>query len=179
MAQIEANASNHKDEANRVVVGQIGRPYGVQGWMKVNSFTDPDYNIMEYNPWWIEIRGQWQQLSGCQIREHGNAILLHIESCNSPEEARRYTNAKIAVAREQFGALDDGEFYWSDLEGLTVVNQNGVELGIVDYLFETGSNDVIVVKGERELLIPFLYGDVVTEVDLAAKVMRVRWDSEF
>lgn len=179
MAQSEATTSRLKDEANHVVVGQIGKPYGVQGWMKVHSFTEPYTNLLDYEPWFIEQRGQWHELTGIKVQEHGNAILLHIEGCDSPEDARRYTNAKIAVVRELFSALDDDEFYWNDLAGLTVINQDDVTLGTVDYIFETGSNDVLVVKGEREHLVPFLYGEVILKVDLTQKVIRVQWDPEF
>ena len=72
-----------------------------------------------------------------------------------------------------------GELYWSDLEGLRVRTVEGRELGTVSHLFETGANDVIVVKGDRERLIPFLRDSVVREVDLAAGTMIVDWDPDF
>jgi 16S rRNA processing protein RimM len=73
----------------------------------------------------------------------------------------------------------EGEYYWTDLIGLTVINREGVTLGQVDHLLETGANDVLVVKGERERLIPFLLELVVLEVDLAQRMLRVDWEEDF
>jgi 16S rRNA processing protein RimM len=85
----------------------------------------------------------------------------------------------IAVQREQLPALESGEYYWTDLQGLRVVNLEGVELGVVSHLFETGANDVLVVRGERERLIPYTTGEAIQEVDLDHGQITVDWDPEF
>ena len=84
----------------------------------------------------------------------------------------------IAVYKSQLPALERGAFYWAQLEGLKVVNIQGVELGKVRNLFETGANDVMVVLGDRERLIPFVRS-VVQKVDLAAGALIVDWDADF
>jgi 16S rRNA processing protein RimM len=75
--------------------------------------------------------------------------------------------------------LHEGEYYWNDLQGLRVENLDGVELGRISYVFETGANDVIVVKGRREYLIPFTWGNAVRRVDLEKGLMIVDWDPDF
>ena len=84
----------------------------------------------------------------------------------------------IAITRAQLPALPKNEYYWSDLEGLTVINQAGVVLGKVIYLIATGSNDVLVIKGDKELAIPYLQDEVITQVDLENGVIHVNWDGE-
>lgn len=162
-----------------VIVGQIGKPYGIKGWMWVYSFTEPYTNLLAYEPWQIQVRGETLALTGLEIEERKGAYLVHIPGCDTPEDARRYTNLKITVDREVLTPLAEDEFFWSDLENLTVINQDEVVLGKVDHVFETGSNEVLVVKGDRERLIPFLFGQVILKVDLKGQVIRVNWDPEF
>ena len=88
-------------------------------------------------------------------------------------------DCEIAVPREQLPELAENEYYWSDLQGLTVVNLDGIELGEVSHLFETGANPVVVVKGERERLIPYIWGQAIRDVDLQAGRMIVDWDPDF
>jgi len=85
----------------------------------------------------------------------------------------------MAVDRERLPETQAGEVYWTDLEGLRVETVDGRELGRISHLFETGANDVMVVVGERERLIPYLPGEVIKETDLEGGVMRVDWDPEF
>ncbi len=163
-----------------VVVGCLGSPYGVHGWLKLYSYTQPIDNILNYPQWYLQTETGWQLITSVetQTQPHGKYIRVKIAGCDSPEQARLYTNALIAVTRDQLPELADGEYYWSDLEGLSVVNTRGVALGQVDHLFSTGANDVMVVKGERERLLPYIK-NVVLEVDLVQKKMVVEWDEDF
>ena len=106
------------------------------------------------------------------------ALPNHFEK-NDRDQAEALAGAIIAIQREQLPELEDAEFYWADLIGLAVQTQEGVELGHVDHLFETGSNDVVVVKGDRERLIPFVMDQVIQSVDLESRLMVVDWDPEF
>ncbi len=163
----------------RVVIGRISGFYGVHGWVKVFSYTTPITNILNYWPWQLCLHGQWQTVSVCEGQAHGKGIIARLEAIQDRNEAARLLGAEIAVDREQLPPTSKGEYYWADLVGLTVQNCEGVILGQVDYLFETGANDVLVVKGERERLIPFLLEQVVLEVDLAQRVLWVDWDEDF
>lgn len=162
-----------------VVIGRLGSPYGVRGWIKLFSFTEPVDNILRYPHWFIEDKAAgWLPIQPAETQVSSNHIRVKFAGCDSPEQARLYTQLQIAVTRDQLPALESGEYYWSDLEGLKVINQQGVELGYVQHLFSTGANDVMVVKGERERLLPYIK-DVVLKVDLVQKQVLVDWDADF
>lgn len=125
-------------------------------------------------------KDQWKKISILEIRPQGKNFIALFEGYEDRETAARLTNLEIGVSREELPPLENGEYYWTDLVGLTVITELGVTLGIVDRLLETGSNDVLVVKGElREHLIPYIPDDYVLEIDLESKIMRVAWDPEF
>lgn len=161
---------------NYIVVGKIGSTYGIKGWLKIISFTDPIAGILDYSALYIEDKESWKPIKIDDGRLHGKGIVVHFPDFNTPEEARLITGKKIAITRDQLPALEQQEYYWSDLEGLTVINYTGEELGTINYLMETGSNDVLVVKGKKEIAIPYLMGEVILDVDLEARVMHVKWD---
>jgi 16S rRNA processing protein RimM len=164
-------------DVDYIVIGKVGSTYGVQGWMKIVSFTDAVTDIMNYNPWYLEENKTWKQMKiDGTPRMHGKGIVAKFAGFDSPETARVLTGKKIAIQRTQLAKLNQNEYYWSDLEGLTVINQDGKVFGKIIYIMETGSNDVLVVKGDKEHAIPYLLGDVVTSVDLVNKVMHVVWE---
>ncbi len=163
-----------KDEY--VVVGKVGTPYGIKGWLKIVSFTESKADILEYNPWYLADGHHWKLTQVETGRVHGKGIVAKLAGLNNPEQARLLTGKNIAVMRSVLPTLKKNEYYWSDLEGLTVINQHGETLGKVTYLIATGSNDVLVIKGDKEYGIPYLPGDVVTSIDLKNKVMHVKWE---
>lgn len=172
----------HKPQKTKekfVIVGKLGKTHGINGWLKLHSNTAPAKNILNYKPLFWETKSGWQQITTDGIKPHGKGFLIHIEGIDSPEAAKKYTGRKIAILRQQLPKLAADEYYWIDLEGLTVINQNDVELGVIDHLLETGANDVMVVIGKKKLLIPFVRDKVIVDIDLNAKIMRVNWDEDF
>lgn len=170
---------NEGDGSERLVaLGRISGLHGVQGWVKVFSDTRPRENILRYSPWYLQREGRWEARRLLNGRNQGKTLVAHLEGCNDRETARQLMGATIAVRRAQ---LESGEqdYYWTDLEGLRVVTETGEELGVVDHLIETGSNDVLVVKGDRERLIPWLPEQVIRSVDLEQGRLVVDWDPEF
>jgi len=165
---------NHK----KITIGRFGSTFGIQGWIKIISFTDPVENIINLAPLFIKKNNDWQQLYLKDIKKHGKNIIAKINDVNDPETAAMYTNLDIAIEHEQLPKLAKNEYYWSDLEGLNVINKEGQELGQVDHLFATGSNDVLVVKNDHERLIPYI-DDVVLKIDIENKLITVDWDPEF
>jgi 16S rRNA processing protein RimM len=161
------------------MLGRINGLYGIRGWLKVYSYTSPITNIFNYSPWQLCLHGQWQTVSVCEKKTHGKGIIVRLESIHDRNEAARLLGADIAVYRSQLPTAPEDEYYWADLIGLTVINREGITLGQVDHLLETGANDVLVLKGERERLIPFLLRRVVLEVDLTQRVLRVDWNVDF
>jgi len=168
------------DAADRTVeVGRIVDAYGVRGWVKIVSHTDPPANILGYTPWQLETARGMSEKAVLAGRQHGTHVVARLQGIDDRGAALALKGAAIRIWRQQLPEPEGQTYYWADLEGLRVINQDGIDLGRVDHLLETGSNDVLVVQGERERLIPFLRGSVVMDVDLAAGVMRVDWDPEF
>lgn len=164
--------------SEKVIVGRFGGPYGVRGWIKVISFTNPVEKILDYLPWQINKDGEWRLTNIVAGRQHGKNIVVQLKECNDRDQTRFYTHCEIAIERSQLPKLSPDEYYWMDLEGLKVLTTLGEDLGFVDHLLSTGAHDVLVVKGDRERLIPYL-NDVIVEVDLAKHQIIVNWDSTF
>jgi 16S rRNA processing protein RimM len=159
----------------RVIVGQIRGLYGVRGWVKVFSYTDPITNIINYSPWFVNQK----MFAVSQAKAHGKGIIAKFESINDRDGAATLLGAELAIDREQLPTTATDEFYWHDLIGLTVINHEGITFGKVESLIATGANDVLVVSGERERLIPFVMNHVVLEVNLVESTLRVNWDVDF
>lgn len=164
-------------ETNRVVLGRVSGLFGVRGWVKIHSYTDPREAILDYPNWLIELDGCWQAVGVAEGRPHGKTLIVRFDGVDDRDAASSYVNAEVAVDRSALPETGEGEYYWSDLIGLRVERQDGDEIGRVASLLETGANDVLVVRGgEKEILIPFLTGKVIEEVDLVDGVIRVDWE---
>lgn len=165
-------------EVRRIAVGRIAGVFGIKGWVRVFSYTDPLDNILGYGPWLVGDT----ELIAYRVAEgacHGRGIIAHLDGVNDRDIARALIGKSIWVPREKFHEAGPDQYYWSDLMGLRVVTDAGVELGKVEDLIETGANDVLVVRGERRRLLPFVIGRVVTSVDRGAGVITVDWDEDF
>ncbi len=167
------------NEDNLVIIGRVGAVYGVNGWVKIRSYTMPRDNILHYSPWLVKLNGKWESIKLEGGRPHGPTFVAKFPDIHDRNAALTLTNADIAVPRDQLPALPQGEFYCRDLEGLTVVNDAGTVYGTVDEVMETGANDVLVVKGEKSMLIPFLLDESILDVNLQTKTIKVDWDPEF
>ncbi len=165
-------------DSGLVVLGHIIGVYGVRGWVKVRSHTRDRASILDYDHWMLRLEDGWREFSVAEGRVHGAGLVARLEGIAERSAAAALVGTDIAVRRSELPALEGGSYYWSQLEGMRVVNVQGIELGSVSNLFETGANDVMVVTGERERLIPFVRG-VVQSVDLAGGTMRVDWDADF
>jgi len=161
----------------QVALGYISAVHGVKGWVKVHSWTRPMEAILDYQPWLLgENKTLVNILDG---RRQGKGLAALLPKIEDREQAMTLVGQQISVKREQLPATDKDEYYWSDLEGLEVRTLSGEVLGQVDRLMETGANDVLVIRGEREHLVPFVQGRYVTNIDLAGGRMQVDWDPEF
>jgi len=163
-----------------IVVGRISGLYGVRGWVKVFSHTQPRENILRYSTWYLKRNGEWQETGLEDGRQQGKGIVAKLRGCDDRDAAAALMDTTVAIKREQLPQAEADEYYWADLQGLRVNNLEGVELGTVSHLLETGANDVLVVKqGREERLIPFVQGQFVTRIDLEAGEMTVDWDPDF
>lgn len=161
----------------RVVLGHIAGVYGVRGWVKVFSETDPREAILGYSPWLLG--PHLRPYTVIEGRRHGKGVVARLSGCDDRDQAATLVEQEIAVDRGRLPPPSADEWYWTDLEGLEVWNREGVCLGSVDHLFSTGVNDVLVVSGERERLLPFAWGDVIQSVDLEVGRIEVDWDPDF
>lgn len=159
----------------KIPLGYISGVHGVKGWVKVFSYTQPKEAILEYQPWFV---GD-QTCEVIQGRTQGQKLVAQLQGIDTRDQAVELIRQEISVYRNQLADLDDGEYYWTDLEGLDVYNKDGQHLGQVDRIMATGANDVLIVKGDRERLIPFVQGQYITAVDIESSRLDVDWDPEF
>lgn len=178
------NATQQSDDTY-VVLGKLTSPHGVKGWLKVYAYTSPIDSIFDYSEWWVRQGETLKQLTIVQGRRQGKGLVVQLKGIDDRDAAEALAQADIVMPKSELPELADEEYYWYELEGLKVYTLAGECLGQVSYLFETGANDVMVVRGgqdaidKRERLLPYLPGDVIIKVDLQAQRMEVDWDPEF
>lgn len=162
----------------KIVLGRINGLFGVKGWVKIYSYTRPRENILDYPAWDLLLAGAWRRVRIAQYEIHAKGLVARLEGYTDRDQAAELVGGDIGINRHELVKLNE-EYYWVDLIGLEVLDEQGYSFGRIKDLMETGANDVMIVEGERERLIPFLRNDVVRQVDLAQKIMIVRWDREF
>ncbi len=198
------------DDSKKVIVGRITGVYGVKGWLKIFSYTDPMESIIDYSPWFIRAGSDdkrrnpvakngkpWTRVKIKAGKRHAKTVVAKFEHCNDRDEAQAFVGSEIAIEQSQLEALrQEDEYYWRDLIGLRVINQQAIELGTVKSLMETGANDVLVVVSEidtdieedgkqgnkskiKERLVPWVTHNTIIAVDLERGVIEVDWDAEF
>ena len=167
-----------------LVVAKITGCYGLKGWVKMHSYTQPVENVLGFSGWQVTRQDGPESIVFDAGKAQGKGLVAHIAGVDDRTLAEAYKGLEVLVPRSALPVLADGDYYWRDLQGLQVwCHERGqrVLLGTVDYLIETGANDVLVVAGcagsidKRERLIPYLPGDSVTAVDLDAGVIEVDW----
>ena len=175
--------TDNQTNEERIMLGKISGVFGVKGWVKIHSYTDPIEKIVEYGTWQLKRQGQWREVKLEGGKRQGKTVVAKLAGLDDRDEAMLYRGDEIAIYPQQLEPLQAGEYYWRQLVSLDVVTCEGIPLGKVHHLMETGANDVLVVKdekdGNRERLIPFTQGHAVTEVDLDAQRITVDWDPEF
>ncbi len=161
-----------------VLLGRINGIFGVKGWVKVFDYSRDRGGILEYPRWLLNQEGGWKEVALLTGQRHGKGVIAHLEGCADRDEAMALVGTDIAVWSTWLAPAAEGEFYWYQLRGLTVINLEGELLGKVDHLMETGANDVLVVRADRDRLIPYVPG-TVHEVDLENSQILVDWDTQF
>lgn len=167
------------DPDRLIVMGRITGLFGVRGWVKVYSHTRPPEGLFDHSQWQVRRGSEWLQFKLDSAQVHGKAFIAKLEGVDSRDAAADLTGSDIAVPRSALPPSDDSGYFWADLVGCRVATVDGVELGEVSNMMETGANDVMIVHGARERLIPFVRPDVIKDVDLARGVITVDWDPEF
>lgn len=163
----------------RILLGRVAGDFGVRGELKLLSWTEPRDAIFKYQPWILRTGDAEREVSGVRGRDTGKLLVASFPGIESREQAEPLKGSEIWVTRDRLPPAKPGEYYWVDLEGLAVQTVEGVALGTVSHLFDTGANPVIVITGERERLVPFVSDQYVKSVDFDAGLIVVDWDPDF
>jgi 16S rRNA processing protein RimM len=166
-------------QPDMIALGKIVGVFGVKGWVKVFSHTEQRDGILAYKQWLLRVSGEWKPFKVIAGQGQGKGVVAQLDGIIGREQAQTLVGCEIAILREQLQPLRDGEYYWADLKGMDVVTTGGFVFGKVDSLFETGSNDVMVVRGEKERLVPWIKDDVIKSVSLEERRILVEWDPDF
>jgi 16S rRNA processing protein RimM len=163
-----------------VPVGKISGAFGVKGWVKVYSYTEPRANILQYSPLYMFRHGEWIEIEVQGGHMQGKGVVMGLRNVTDRDQVIALMGTELAIQKSQLQATEEDEFYWADLMGLKVVNLSGESLGNVDHMMETGANDVLVVKHNKEaILIPFVMDNVIKRVDLDEGLIQVDWDTDY
>lgn len=171
-----------------IIAGKVGRPFGIHGFLKIYSYTEPVTNLLDYQPWYLKSgrhNPQWQPIAIAEAKPLGKGLTARFAECDTPEQARIYVNHLIGIKRSQLPTPKADQYYWADLLGLKVYNTENVYLGEVVEILETGANDVLVVKkivknqATAPLLIPYVLKKIILNIDLDAKMLLVDWHEDW
>ncbi len=163
-----------------VIMGRIAAAHGIRGLVKIQPFTEYLDSLLDYPTWWIgREQGPWREVKVGQCEVHGKTLVAQLPDCADRTAAEKLKGLLIAVPHSSLPEQDEGEYYWSDLIGLAVVNEAGARLGTVTNLLETGANEVLSVQGDSgEILIPFV-ASAIKQVDLENRTIRVDWSADY
>ncbi|MGL5743181.1 MAG: ribosome maturation factor RimM [Legionella sp.] len=167
------------NQENWIVIARFGRPHGVKGFVTVHSFTEPRDNVLKYAVWHAFINNKWEPIKLVRAEVQNKSIIVQIEGYPEREMAGRLTNIEIAISKEQLEELKPGEYYWHQLIGMNVINQQGQPFGKITEIIPTGANDVLVVEGDKKHLIPYLPGQFILDIDTNQQTITVDWDLDF
>jgi 16S rRNA processing protein RimM len=166
-------------EENIIVLAKIGKPFGLKGFLKVHSYTNPPESLLSYPALFLQSKQDWVPCEFEATEPKTTHLRVKFAGVNTPEAAQAFTNLLIGAPRSQLSSPAATEYYWADLEGLTVMTRDQIILGKVLYLMNVGASDLMVVKGDQEHVIPFVLDEIVLKVDFDQKTILVNWNTEF
>ena len=159
-----------------VVLGRIVGLFGVKGWVKVYSYTEPREALLDYDGWQLGRQGRWEPAELAEGKRHGKSVIARLRDVEDRDAAAQLVGSEIGIERHRLPEPEEGHYYWADLEGMAVRHKDGSEIGKVAYVMATGANDVLVTEGPNERLIPFVLEKVVLDVDMAEGLITVDWE---
>jgi 16S rRNA processing protein RimM len=171
--------SNTPPAEDIVIMARVGAPFGIKGWLKLQSFTESPDGLDEYSSWLLKSAAGWEEFELEDFAVNVKGVFAKLKGCDDRTAAERLVKREIGIPRESLTEVEEGEVFWIDLIGCDVVDTLGKRLGKVETLMETGANDVLVVKmGGEESLIPFI-DEVILSVDRDARLITVSWSGEY
>ncbi len=165
-----------KDD-KKIYLGKITGVHGVKGWLKIQSFSSPPENILNYPQWIINNQGEEDFYSIEKGRKQNNKIVVKLEKIDDRNTAESLINSKIQILRSDLPKLPNENYYWSDLVGLSVLNSEEKVIGKIESLIETGANDVMVIKTakDKRVLVPFVMHEIIKEVNVELNYIKIDW----
>jgi len=168
------------DNERRILLGRIVGAFGIRGQIKIESWTEPRDAIFRYQPWiLVDVNGVEREFTGARGKESGKHLVATFPDVIDRDVVEAMRGTEIFVPRSALPPARPGEFYWVDLEGFRVIHVDGTDFGTVSHLFSTGANDVLMVRGDRERLVPFVEPDFVRSIDFEGRLITVDWDPDF
>lgn len=171
-------ATEELPDDGMVVVGRVAGAHGIDGLLRIVSFTRPAENLLSYSPWSLLQDGTWREVALCpgSPRRHDSGFLCRLDGVADREAAAALRGVLIGVPESALPESGPDEYYWRDLIGLKVITVAGDPLGRIENLMATGANDALVVSdGTSEKLIPFI-ASVIKDVQLDSSVIVVDWE---
>jgi len=163
-----------------VIMGRVASAFGIRGWVKIQPFSEFVDSLLDYKTWYVgHENGPWRKVDVVRAETHDKTLAVQFPDCPDRNAAEKLKGLLIAVPRSSLPAQEEGEYYWADLIGMSVVNEAGEALGTVVELLDTGANDVLIVRDKGpDILIPFLTS-VIKHVDVQARIIQVAWSADF
>ena len=140
-----------------VVMGRIVAPYGVFGWLKIVPDTEAFDGLFDYDNWWLGKGDDWREMVVETAKVHNDVIVVKLKGIDDRDAALACKGKQIAVPRSQLPEAEENEYYWSDLIGVRVKNLQDIDFGLIVDVFETGANDVLVVKPDAEIALSLIH----------------------
>ncbi len=160
-----------------IELGIVGAPFGVRGWVKLRSYTEPPDRLLEHRSLQLRLGGAWRAYRVEASGRSGGQLTVKLMGVEDRDEAQALRGAPIGVPRNELPARDAKDFYRADLIGCEVVNLEGVRLGVVQHFVEIPAHALMVVRGEHDYWIPAV-PQHLRRVDLQARRVVVDWDEE-
>lgn len=162
-----------------VTLGRISGAYGIKGWVRIRSYTERRDDIGRFTDWILEKRDLKRRVAVVSSKLHGQDVVAKLEGIDDRDAARELAGSAVMVERAALPVCGPGEYYWADLEGLSVRTVRGEELGTIDHLLAMPAHDILVLAGTPARMIPFVAGTIVKRIDLDAGVVIVEWERSF
>jgi 16S rRNA processing protein RimM len=165
--------------ADLVALGAVRGAYGVKGWVRIRPFDAEASVLSQSAHWWLQDKGVVRRVEVSALKRHSDSLLAKWQGWDLPEAVDALRGATVCVPRAQFPPLPAGQYYWSDLIGLQVVNREGRALGAVQDVASNGAHELLQVSGADGMLLVPLVPAYVDDVDLATRVIRVDWQADW
>ena len=171
-------AASDGETPEHVLIGRVSWVFGTRGWLKIHSYTRPQDNLLTYKVWHLSVGGKWHEHRVIAAKKHGPGLVAELTGTPNRDLALELVGCDIAITRSMLPPNVDGEYYWAELIGMSVRNLSGIQLGEISQMLATGANDVMVVQGDTERLIPYVSGIYVIDVDANARSVLVDWHED-